>query len=172
MVKYGKEFRKKQNAEWKDKYFDYKGKKQMIKKYIEEKEGYTDSDFSILSKLETWTSEFEDSLNKDIKKVYIFFSNKERTLYKKMNESLHLKKEDEILDLFGYLNVFDQLKDLSNWDSMNGDKQPVPVPDPIGEDRRRMEEQERKALEDLRNHRNGGSFEGSNGGSGGGLGSW
>ena len=114
MVKYGKEFRKKQNAEWKDKYFDYKGKKQMIKKYIEEKEGYTDNDFSILSKLETWTSEFEDSLNKDIKKVYIFFSNKERTLYKKMNESLHLKKEDEILDLFGYLNVFDQLKDLSN----------------------------------------------------------
>ena len=53
----------------------------------------------------------------------------------------------------------------------NGEN-PVPVPDPIGEDRKRMEEQERKALEDLRNHRNGGSFEGSNGGSGGGLGSW
>ena len=113
MVKYGKEFRKNQNTEWKEKYFDYKGKKQMINKYIKEKEGYSDSDFSVLSELEKWSTEFEQSLDKDIKKVYIFFSGKERTLYKKINESLHLKKEDEILDLYGYLNVFKQLKELS-----------------------------------------------------------
>ena len=30
MVKYGKEFRKNQKADWKDKYFDYKAKKQKI----------------------------------------------------------------------------------------------------------------------------------------------
>ena len=48
-----------------------------------------------------------------------------------------------------------ELKDLSNLDLMNGDKQPVPVPDPIGEDRRRMDEEAGKALEELNRRRNG-----------------
>ena len=38
MVKYGKEFRKNQKSDWKDKYFNYKAQKQLIKKYIKNKE--------------------------------------------------------------------------------------------------------------------------------------
>ena len=73
MVKYGKEFRRNQNLEWRDKYFDYKAKKKMIKEYIKKKEGIANNDVSFLADLEKWTSEFEQSLDKDIKKVYIFF---------------------------------------------------------------------------------------------------
>ena len=78
MVKYGKEFRRNQNLEWRDKYFDYKAKKKMINEYIKKKEGIASNDISLLADLEKWTSEFEQSLDKDIKKVYIFFANKER----------------------------------------------------------------------------------------------
>ena len=84
MVKYGKEFRKNQKLEWKEKYFDYKGKKQKINELLKEKEGSDENDDSIVSKLNNWSEEFAKSLDKDIKKVYIFFSNKERTLYKEI----------------------------------------------------------------------------------------
>ena len=80
MVKYGKEFRKNQFPEWKEKYFDYKSKKKMIKEFIKKKSEFDSEDFSVLSDLETWTTTFEESLDKDIKKVYIFFSNNERIL--------------------------------------------------------------------------------------------
>ena len=36
MGKYGKEFRKNQKIEWKEKYFNYKELKQMIKQFIKE----------------------------------------------------------------------------------------------------------------------------------------
>ena len=113
MVKYGKEFRKNQKLEWKEKYFDYKGKKQKINELLKEKEGSDENDYSIVSKLNNWSEEFAKSLDKDIKKVYIFFSNKERTLYKEINSSLHLKRDDERWDLYGYINVFKQLKEIS-----------------------------------------------------------
>ena len=113
MVKYGKEFRKNQNLEWKEKYFDYKAKKQLIKELIKKREGYAEDDFSLLSKLETWTQQFEECLDKDIKKVYIFFSNKERSLYKSINESLHLKEKYADLDLGLFLNEFKKLKEIS-----------------------------------------------------------
>ena len=74
MVKYGKEFRKNQKLEWKEKYFDYKGKKQKINELLKEKEGSDENDYSIVSKLNNWSEEFAKSLDKDIKKVYIFFS--------------------------------------------------------------------------------------------------
>ena len=51
MVKYGKEFRKNQKLEWKEKYFDYKGKKQKINELLNEKEGSDENDYSIVSKL-------------------------------------------------------------------------------------------------------------------------
>ena len=114
MVKYGKEFRRNQNLEWRDKYFDYKAKKKMIKKYIKKKEGIANNDISFLADLEKWTSEFEQSLDKDIKKVYIFFANKERTLFKCLNESLHLKDSYGNFDLATYLNELKKLKELSD----------------------------------------------------------
>ena len=113
MVKYGKEFRKNQKLEWKEKYFDYKAKKQKIKEILKEKEGSDDSDFSLLTKYDNWSEDFAKSLDKDIKKVYIFFSNKEKALYKEINSSLHLKSDDERWDLYGYINVFKQLKEIS-----------------------------------------------------------
>ena len=114
MVKYGKEFRRNQNLEWRDKYFDYKAKKKMINEYIKKKEGIASNDISFLANLEKWTSEFEQSLDKDIKKVYIFFANKERTLFKCLNESLHLKDSYGNFDLATYLNELKKLKELSD----------------------------------------------------------
>ena len=114
MVKYGKEFRRNQNLEWRDKYFDYKAKKKMIKEYIKKKEGIANNDISFLADLEKWTNEFEQSLDKDIKKVYIFFANKERTLFKCLNESLHLKDSYGNFDLATYLNELKKLKELSD----------------------------------------------------------
>ena len=114
MVKYGKEFRRNQNLEWRDKYFDYKAKKKMIKEYIKKKEGIANNDISFLADLEKWTNEFEQSLDKDIKKVYIFFANKERTLFKRLNESLHLKDSYGNFDLATYLNELKKLKELSD----------------------------------------------------------
>ena len=114
MVKYGKEFRRNQNLEWRDKYFDYKAKKKMIKEYIKKKEGIASNDISFLADLEKWTREFEQSLDKDIKKVYIFFANKERTLFKRLNESLHLKDSYGNFDLATYLNELKKLKELSD----------------------------------------------------------
>jgi len=114
MVKYGKEFRRNQNLEWRDKYFDYKAKKKMINEYIKKKEGIANNDISFFADLEKWTSEFEQSLDKDIKKVYIFFANKERTLFKCLNESLHLKDSYGNFDLATYLNELKKLKQLSD----------------------------------------------------------
>ena len=114
MVKYGKEFRRNQNLEWRDKYFDYKAKKKMINEYIKKKEGIASNDISFLADLEKWTREFEQSLDKDIKKVYIFFANKERTLFKRLNESLHLKDSYGNFDLATYLNELKKLKELSD----------------------------------------------------------
>ena len=114
MVKYGKEFRRNQNLEWRDKYFDYKAKKKMINEYIKKKEGIANNDISFFADLEKWTSEFEQSLDKDIKKVYIFFANKERTLFKRLNESLHLKDSYGNFDLATYLNELKKLKELSD----------------------------------------------------------
>ena len=112
MVKYGKEFRKNQITEWKEKYFDYKAKKKLIKQYLKSKQDITQND-DIGVQIEKWTLEFEEILDKDIKKVYIFFSNKERTLYKKINEYLHLKDEYQNFELGDYLNQYKQLKELS-----------------------------------------------------------
>ena len=113
MVKYGKEFRKNQNLEWKDKYFDYKAKKKKIKEYIKIRNSSSEEDVAFLNKLETWSKEFEQSIDKDVKKVYIFYTNKERTLYKNINESLHAKDYYEKLDLAAFLNEFKKLGETS-----------------------------------------------------------
>ena len=111
MVKYGKEFRKNQIDDWKEKYFCYKAQKQLIKKYMKAKEELTAD--AIDNQLEKWSLEFEEGLDKDIKKVYIFFANKEKTLYKKINEYLHFKDDIPNFELGDFLNQYKQLKELS-----------------------------------------------------------
>ena len=113
MVKYGKEFRKNQNIEWVEKYFDYKGKKKMIKEYLQKRESLNIDEASFLNELEKWSKDFEENISKDVKKAYIFYTNKERTLYKNINESLHVKDYYEKLDLFAFVNEFKKLKETS-----------------------------------------------------------
>ena len=113
MVKYGKEFRKNQNIEWVEKYFDYKGKKKMIKEYLQKRESLNIDEVSFLNELEKWSKDFEENISKDVKKAYIFYTNKERTLYKNINESLHAKDYYEKLDLFAFVNEFKKLKETS-----------------------------------------------------------
>ena len=113
MVKYGKEFRKNQNIEWVEKYFDYKGKKKMIKEYLQKRESLNIDEASFLNELEKWSKDFEENISKDVKKAYIFYANKERTLYKNINESLHVKDYYEKLDLFAFVNEFKKLKETS-----------------------------------------------------------
>jgi len=113
MVKYGKEFRKNQNIEWVEKYFDYKGKKKMIKEYLQKRESLNIDEVSFLNELEKWSKDFEENISKDVKKAYIFYTNKERILYKNINESLHAKDYYEKLDLFAFVNEFKKLKETS-----------------------------------------------------------
>ena len=113
MVKYGKEFRKNQNIEWVEKYFDYKGKKKMIKEYLQKRESLNIDEASFLNELEKWSKDFEENISKDVKKAYIFYTNKERALYKNINESLHAKDYYEKLDLFAFVNEFKKLKETS-----------------------------------------------------------
>ena len=113
MVKYGKEFRKNQNIEWVEKYFDYKGKKKMIKEYLQKRESLNIDEASFLNELEKWSKDFEENISKDVKKAYIFYTNKERILYKNINESLHVKDYYEKLDLFAFVNEFKKLKETS-----------------------------------------------------------
>ena len=111
MVKYGKDFRKNQKSDWKDKYFNYKAQKQLIKKYMKNKEEPSSEGEEHI--IEKCSLEFEEILDKDIKKVYIFFANKEKTLYKKINENLHYKEDYPNFELGDFLNQYKQLKELS-----------------------------------------------------------
>jgi hypothetical protein len=116
MVKYGKEFRKNQITNWKEKYFNYKEYKQKIKSLIKEKkkEDFLSKNENEKEKqLEIWSTQFTDALDKDIKKVYIFFANREKDLYKKINKYLHIKVNIENFGLYDYLNVYKELNELS-----------------------------------------------------------
>ncbi len=115
MVKYGKEFRKNQIEDWKTKYFDYKAQKQLIKEYKRKKEDIPQSReiITLREELSKWSKEFEEILDKEIKRVYIFFANKEKELYKRINECLYLKEQYDNFELADFLNQYKELKDLS-----------------------------------------------------------
>ena len=116
MAKFGKKFRKIQIGDWKEKYFNYKKFKQQIKKYITEnttEELVTPVDE--LEKNEKRDTEFTDELDKEIKKVYVFFTNKEKKLYKDINKYLHQKEDYPEFDLSEYLVHFNQIYELSKY---------------------------------------------------------
>ena len=91
MVKYGKEFRKKQIDEYKNKYFNYKEYKQLIKKML--KENLSSND---INQTQNQINEFTEKLNIDLKKIFIYFVKDERILYKKINS--HLYRRDNYKD--------------------------------------------------------------------------
>ena len=116
MGKYGKKFRKVQNAEWKEKYFNYKLYKQKIKSLINEKNKepfISKNNNEKENAISQWTFQFEETLDKDIKKIYIFFSNIERTLYQKINKLLHVKPEYPNFEVGDFLNQYNEINDLS-----------------------------------------------------------
>ena len=116
MGKYGKKFRKVQNAEWKEKYFNYKLYKQKIKSLINEKNKepfISKNNNEKENAISQWTFQFEETLDKDIKKIYIFFSNRERTLYQKINKLLHVKPEYPNFEVGDFLNQYNEINDLS-----------------------------------------------------------
>ena len=114
MVKYGKEFRQNQKSEWKEKYFNYKAQKQIIKKHIEQRrEIELIGDIDLDEKIKQLAFVFEEGLSKEMKRVFIFFANKEKTLYKKINECLHYKDEYEQFGLNDFERHYEELKQLS-----------------------------------------------------------
>ena len=132
MAKYGKKFRKLQREEWKQKYFDYKKAKQLIKKFIKEKDlpktGNEDNnninninDVNAVNAVDEFEktnqniTDFTNLLDKEIKKVYVFFTNKEKKLYKDVNKYLHQKEDYPDFDLSEYLVHFNLLYELSKY---------------------------------------------------------
>ena len=106
MTKYGKIFRKIQLSEWKGRYFDYKRFKQFIKrnnpdnifpiqkdekKEKDEKDKEKENDNNVYETLEEKIKYFTDELDKEIKRVYVFFSNKEKN-YIKILINVSIKK--------------------------------------------------------------------------------
>ena len=126
MAKYGKKFRKLQREDWKQKYFDYKKAKQLIKKFIKEKDlpKIVNEDENNINdvnpvdefdKINQIITDFTNLLDKEIKKVYIFFTNKEKKLYKDINKYLHQKEDYPDFDLSEYLVHFNLLYELSKY---------------------------------------------------------
>ena len=120
MGKYGKKFRKIQLDEWKGKYFDYKKFKQFIKKYVTERD--KDEVKDILANpvdqfdlLNDTITKFTDDIDKEIKRIFVFFTNKEKRLYKDINKYLHQKDDYPEFDLSEYLVHFNQLYELSKF---------------------------------------------------------
>ena len=123
MTKYGKKFRKVQLSEWKGRYFDYKKFKQFIKRNnpdnlfpIQEedkKEKEKDKNNDIYETLEDKIKHFTEELDKEIKRVFVFFTNKEKKLYKDINKCLHQKEDYADFELNEYYSQFNILLELS-----------------------------------------------------------
>ena len=116
MVKYGKKLRKIKTKDWEDKYFNYKKLKQEIKKMVKEKESKNIENLNNIEKDEifnNWIKEFTDSLDKEIRFIYIFFSKNEKRLYKDINIYLHIKDDYTTYDMQDYLQQYLELKKLS-----------------------------------------------------------
>ena len=122
MTKYGKKFRKVQLSEWKGRYFDYKKFKQFIKRnnpdnifpiQKEEEKKNQDKDNIIYETLEDKIKHFTEELDKEIKRVFVFFTNKEKKLYKDINKCLHQKEDYADFELNEYYTQFNILLELS-----------------------------------------------------------
>ena len=116
MVKYGKTFREKQIKEWEDKYVNYKKLKQKINKLIGDKKEKNLNDLSEMERNEIINNlikEFTDELDKEIRMIYIFFSKKEKQLYKDINVYLHIKDDYTNYGLEDYLSQYQELQKVS-----------------------------------------------------------
>ena len=107
MEHFGKKFQAGQIASWKDRYTNYAD----LKSYIKEQSTSNNAQMN-KSKL---ISSFTSKLDKELKKVYMFFVQNERELYIQINSRLHLRKGYYSLDGNGIEKEFDELIKIANY---------------------------------------------------------
>ena len=107
MEHFGKKFQAGQIANWKDRYTNYAD----LKAYIKEQ---STSNNAQMNKAELISS-FTSKLDKELKKVYMFFVQNERELYIQINSRLHLRKGYYSLDGNGIEKEFDELIKIANY---------------------------------------------------------
>jgi len=112
MVKFGKTFRSKQIKEFKEKYLNYKSFKQLIKTFLKNNTNNNENNDNN-EILNNQTIQFTEKLDLEIRKVYIFFINQEKILYKKINSHLYSKKKYNFYDLKEFLTEFYELNEIS-----------------------------------------------------------
>ena len=116
MGKFEKDYQNNQNQEWKEKYINYISLKQKIKQYLADMEKEGINELTPIEKMEIFSKykkEFTDELDKEIRRVFIFFSKKEKHLYIDINKYLHIKEDFSIYTLEDYLTQYSELKELS-----------------------------------------------------------
>ena len=121
MAKFGKVIKEKNNINgpFKDKYMNYKALKQLIKKILKDRKELNnngESNENEVNQLEQQNNvikEFTELLEKEMKKVFIFFINKERKLYKDINQHLYQKDNFNKYQLGEYLNEFSKLSEIA-----------------------------------------------------------
>ena len=94
MVKFGKYFRQNQNPAYAEHYFNYKSLKQFIRSQTNPKPSPPSPDIESQTTQEKLNKpallkQFIDLLDKELKKVYMFFVSTERDLYVQINQRLH-----------------------------------------------------------------------------------
>lgn len=112
MVKFGKSFRNGQISAWKDQYINYKALKHFIKEQsnAKAKPGQVNDENqpAQMNKTEL-VKNFVGLMDKELKKVYMFFVQNERELYIEINSRLHLRRGYYQLDSAGIEKEFDEL---------------------------------------------------------------
>ena len=94
MVKFGKYFRQNQNPAYAEHYFNYKSLKQFIRSQTNPKPSPPSADIESQTTQEKLNKpallkQFIDLLDKELKKVYMFFVSTERDLYVQITQRLH-----------------------------------------------------------------------------------
>ena len=116
MGKFENDYQINKIEEWKEKYINYISLKQKIKEYLSDMEKQGIIELTEIEKTELiskYKKEFTNDLDKEIRKVYVFFSKNEKHLYKNINKYLHIKEDFSIYTLEDYLTQYSELNELS-----------------------------------------------------------
>ena len=119
MVKFGKEFRLCQKAEWKGKYLNYKKLKQYINGYISQE--YLQKKTLLLSEFDfpqkhsksEIVKHFISLLDHEIKMFYLFYNKEEKQLHKDINTRLYSNDDYPTLDKDEYITEYNDLHKVS-----------------------------------------------------------
>ena len=113
MGKFENDYQLNKIEEWKDKYMNYIFLKQKINQYMAALKINNINEISPIEKNEIiskYIKEFTGELDKESRKVYIFFSKNEKQLYKDINKYLHIKDDFSNFNLDDYLSQYSELK--------------------------------------------------------------